>query len=867
MYLPFARSTRVARHTVAARLSKRGRGVALLEALENRQLLSTTYYVSPSGSDSNSGTSQTSPWQSIAKVNSATLAAGDTVLFQGGQTFSGSLQFRSGDGGSSTTPVTISSYGSGRATINSGTSDGAYDYGTSGIWIENLIFVGSAGSDAQDGVRFEAPANDSQSNGRVINCDISGYQTAGIYVIGDSNAGFNSTQFSNNTIHNNVQNGIVYASFQNYVNKSALISNNTIYGNAGIAPGSSNVVSGSGIEMGGVNGATIQYNYVYNNGASGNGGCGIWCYASTGVVMQYNISAHNTTAYGHDGDGFDLDLDTQNSIVQYNYAYENAGAGFMMDQWDGDNNFKNNIIRYNIAQDDGRQDTYAELCVFGQVANSIFYNNDAYLTPAAGDVGIRVKYSALGGSYVSGLVFANNVVISTGGSQLVNVPSDEVQGSNLTFLGNDYYSSGSSFSIAFGSTSYSSVSSWASATGEEELNGTVDGMQSSPALTSAGNGAALTNPTQLNTLSAYTTTSGSPLINHGINVAATYGYAAPSSDFYGDMALQGGAYDIGAYESGGQAGPSTSTGSSGTGSSSNGSISGSVTAGSTALAGITVYLDNNNDKALDDGEASTVTNSSGAYSFSGLAAGAYIVRQILPGGDTQTSPSGGLGIHITLGSGQTSSGNTFTDTAPTTGSISGTIKAASAGLAGITVYLDNNNDKKLDDGELSTVTSSTGAYSFSGLAAGTYIVRQILPTGGTQNTPTDSDGIHITLSAGESSSGNVFSDTQIATASISGEIFNDANGDGKLDNSEAGVSDWELYIDLNNSGAYVSGDPTTTTNSSGDFTFSDLAAGTYIIRVMRPSGWSQTSPTDNYGQHITITVGQAVTGVLFGEEK
>ena len=47
----------------------------------------TTYYVSPSGSDSNPG-SASAPWQTIARVNRASLAAGDTVLFQGGQTFS-----------------------------------------------------------------------------------------------------------------------------------------------------------------------------------------------------------------------------------------------------------------------------------------------------------------------------------------------------------------------------------------------------------------------------------------------------------------------------------------------------------------------------------------------------------------------------------------------------------------------------------------------------------------------------------------------------------------------------------------------------------------------------------------------------------
>jgi hypothetical protein len=66
--------------------------------------------------------------------------------------------------------------------------------------------------------------------------------------------------------------------------------------------------------------------------------------------------------------------------------------------------------------------------------------------------------------------------------------------------------------------------------------------------------------------------------------------------------------------------------------------------------------------------------------------------------------------------------------------------------------------------------------------------------------------------------------------------------------------------------SYVSGDPTTTNNTTGNFTFSDLAPGTYIIRVMRPTGWTQTTPTNNFGQHITITAGQTATGVLFGEK-
>ena len=51
----------------------------------------TTYYVSNSGSDSNNGTSQATPFQTIGHVNGLTLHAGDSVLFNGGNTFSDAL--------------------------------------------------------------------------------------------------------------------------------------------------------------------------------------------------------------------------------------------------------------------------------------------------------------------------------------------------------------------------------------------------------------------------------------------------------------------------------------------------------------------------------------------------------------------------------------------------------------------------------------------------------------------------------------------------------------------------------------------------------------------------------------------------------
>src|SRR4051812_42826344 len=116
--------------------------VASMEALEDRRLLST-YYVNTSGSDSASGTSTGSAWKSINRVNSQVLKAGDKALFQGGQTFSGGLYIPSKECGTSTAPVTFSTYGSGRATIKSGTKAGIDIAQGAGIDISNLNFVGS----------------------------------------------------------------------------------------------------------------------------------------------------------------------------------------------------------------------------------------------------------------------------------------------------------------------------------------------------------------------------------------------------------------------------------------------------------------------------------------------------------------------------------------------------------------------------------------------------------------------------------------------------------------------------------------------------------------------------------------------------
>jgi len=89
--------------------------------------LGTAYYVSTSGSDSNSGISATSPWRSVAKVVSfePSLRQGDCVLFERGGVWSEELKI-SNVHGSQTDPITFGNYGTGNLPVLDGGSSRLY---------------------------------------------------------------------------------------------------------------------------------------------------------------------------------------------------------------------------------------------------------------------------------------------------------------------------------------------------------------------------------------------------------------------------------------------------------------------------------------------------------------------------------------------------------------------------------------------------------------------------------------------------------------------------------------------------------------------------------------------------------------------
>jgi parallel beta-helix repeat protein len=94
-------------------LMKKNLSILLLILTLGLTANATTYYFAANGNDGNSGTSSSSPWQTLSKLNSiaSSLNPGDFVLLNRGDVFYGSITInRSGSSGA---PITLGAYGNG----------------------------------------------------------------------------------------------------------------------------------------------------------------------------------------------------------------------------------------------------------------------------------------------------------------------------------------------------------------------------------------------------------------------------------------------------------------------------------------------------------------------------------------------------------------------------------------------------------------------------------------------------------------------------------------------------------------------------------------------------------------------------------
>ncbi|MEO1131819.1 MAG: SdrD B-like domain-containing protein, partial [Cyanobacteria bacterium J06639_1] len=167
------------------------------------------------------------------------------------------------------------------------------------------------------------------------------------------------------------------------------------------------------------------------------------------------------------------------------------------------------------------------------------------------------------------------------------------------------------------------------------------------------------------------------------------------------------------------------------------------------IEGFTVYLDLDEDGQLDPNEPTQITDADGNYRFTGLAAGDYQVREIQQSGFNQifpfaqevTAPDGSTitvpGFHtVTVTEGEISDGFNFGNK-QRTGEIRGVkwedingdgiFDDDESTLQGVTVYLDLNQNGRIDINEPNQQTDENGRYRFRDLDADTYVVREVVP--------------------------------------------------------------------------------------------------------------------------------------------
>jgi len=122
----------------------------------------------------------------------------------------------------------------------------------------------------------------------------------------------------------------------------------------------------------------------------------------------------------------------------------------------------------------------------------------------------------------------------------------------------------------------------------------------------------------------------------------------------------------------------------------------------------------------------------------------------------------------------------------------------------------------------------------------------------------------VTIQVGVNQTGKYFGNTQRSV--ISGTVWNDANVNAIIDSGEAGLSGWRVWIDADRDGVLDSGEKSVLTNSLGNWSFSDVVAGTYQIRVVQQAGWARTTPPVGY-YTVTIASGEAATNRRFGQRR
>jgi protocatechuate 3,4-dioxygenase beta subunit len=302
--------------------------------------------------------------------------------------------------------------------------------------------------------------------------------------------------------------------------------------------------------------------------------------------------------------------------------------------------------------------------------------------------------------------------------------------------------------------------------------------------------------------------------------------------------------------------------------------------------------------ALGNPIAAVTTDGTGAYTFDSLPPGTYVVKFSPPaswlpspvgaGGDPNVDSNGAMATSAVLTSGQRDAtlDSGFYPIPPALGDFiwqdrngNGVQDSGEPGLAGATVTLfesDGTTPVTTDsDGNpiAPVVTTASGAYVFSNLRPGKYVVTFTPPAGwqptitGAGTAATDSNGAtaSATLAPGDV---NLTLDSGfiLPTVSVGNYVWFDADHNGVQGSTESGLAGVTATLFAADGVTKVTQDAygnaivPLVTAADGKYLFADLLPGRYVVKFAAPAGYSPTitgggtAATDSNGVIATSVV-------------
>lgn len=523
------------------------------------RLGAATYYVSAAGNDSNAGTSSGSPWLTIGKVNTVGVAASDTVNFRGGDTFSGNLLVNPGTPPSGEGQrITVTSYGTGKATISCADSYGVKILNCGYVTVSNLIITGSGvvvtgsypnktgtttnttgavlittttdstwyssvfvdnveASGTLMGAYFlsvSTTATVAHENWRITNCYFHNIGVCGIFSRG--------TTTIPGSIHNYV--GILYRNGYIYNTRCEFIPGITSYDFDNGSP----TWTGFGIFLINCQDTLVELckskecgDAAFSGGPGGPVGL-IFVECRSSTFRSCEASKEYATG-GFDGNGIDLDGGCQDCIIEKCYVHDCEGPGTLVFQFNGSSSHFGSILRYNLVTSCS---TVSGIGCYREVntqSHPKIYNN-TFIHPKSGGSAEMI--------YSEGGLFYNNIFVISAGANFGQFYTGTVLQGNTYRVG-----SGSTFSVFVQGNTYTSLAGMQT-DGFEKFSGGNVGASGDPMFTDVTFHAEVTPAAALTSISAFDLGAGSVAHNAGVS-QATLGIPVVTLDWHGNNANAG----------------------------------------------------------------------------------------------------------------------------------------------------------------------------------------------------------------------------------------------------------------------------------------------------------------------------------------